>query len=169
MGIAANGETVSEAAALQLSTLILDKADNWHTYMMLLYNNFNNDLNITVNGEIFPELTGQNFPEKVAELWEEWYRKPKIRYEYIKKLTTVIPRMLPESDATTSDIIQEGMEFKRFGNPSNVINSQLSNFIDTYDRVGHSEQHSLQDYRKLVIGEMNDDLDSVFVATQTIN
>jgi len=166
LGIAANGETVSEAAALQLSTLILDKMDPWHTYMMLILNNWNNDLNITVEGEIFPELTGQNFPEKVAELWEDWYRNPKLRYDYIKKLTSVIPRMLPESDTTTQEIIEEGLEFKRFGNPQQVINSQLQYFIDTYESCEkESTEHSLQDQRKLVIGQMNDDMDSIFIPT----
>jgi hypothetical protein len=140
--------------------------DDWHTYFMLLYNNWNNDLNITVNGEIFPELTGQNFPEKVAEIWEEWYRKPKVRYEYIKKLTNVIPKMLPESSETSNEIIQEGLEFKRFANPKSVISSQLVSFIEAYDNSAEFESHNLSDKRKLVIGKMNNDLDNVFVASR---
>jgi len=140
--------------------------DDWHTYMMLLYNNWNNDLNITVNGEIFPELTGQNFPEKIAELWEEWYRKPKVRYEYIKKLATVLPKMLPESSDSSSEIIQEGLEFKRFANPRIVIKNQLSKFIDGFEHLKLDSRHTIEDNRKLIVGDLNNELESVFVATQ---
>jgi lipid A disaccharide synthetase len=67
IGIAPNGEAVSECAAGQLPTMILDDIPGWKAYYTLLYNSFNNDLNISVSGEAYPELThGQINPLKVS-------------------------------------------------------------------------------------------------------
>lgn len=124
---------------------------------MLLYNTFNNDLNITAMGEIYPELTGQNFPEKVAELWEEWYRDPKKRYDYIKRLSKVIPRMLPDAEDTTQEISQEGLSFKRFANPHNLLINRLGHFLDVSKSSRSAEVVGRlpEEYRGQFVAEIN--------------
>jgi hypothetical protein len=62
-----NGESVVECAMFQLPTMIMDKRSGWYSYFTLLYNVYNSDLNMGVDGEVYPELIAQNFPEKVAE------------------------------------------------------------------------------------------------------
>jgi len=69
MGAVANGDAVAECAALHLPTVILSNLTFFQAYFTLLYNSFNNNLNIALNGEAFPELLGQAFPEKVVEYW----------------------------------------------------------------------------------------------------
>lgn len=70
MGFVLNGEMVFESAAMQLP--VIAASCNWflQNYYTLLYNGFNADINIALNGEAYPELLGQYFPEKISELFE---------------------------------------------------------------------------------------------------
>ena len=70
MGFVLNGEMVYECAAMQLPTIAASKISWLQTYYTLLYNNFNADINIALEGEAFPELLGQYFPSKIAETFE---------------------------------------------------------------------------------------------------
>jgi len=148
MGISVNSEVVSECAALQLPTLILEPMDPYTTYMMLLYNNFNNDLSIAAKGEIFPELSGQNFPDKVAEWWEEWQLNPSYKYDYIKRFSKLLPKMLPLATESTSNIAQEGMTFERFGNPSATAAASIGKLISAYRTMGPADTARLSEQRE---------------------
>ena len=70
MGFVLNGEMVYESAAMQLPIIAASCINFLQTYHTLLYNNFNSDINIALEGEAYPELLGQYFPEKIAELFE---------------------------------------------------------------------------------------------------
>ena len=69
MGAVTNGDAVAECAALHLPIVILNHLSFFQAYFTLLYNSFNNNLNIALGGEAYPELLGQAFPEKVVEYW----------------------------------------------------------------------------------------------------
>ena len=56
MGVVMDGDTVTEAAGMQLPVLIMDTMGWWESYYCLLYNSFLNDLSIGLNGEAYPEL-----------------------------------------------------------------------------------------------------------------
>ena len=70
LGVAVNGQAVLECATMQLPTAILDYSSYVNHYFSQLYNSFKSELNIAANGEGYPELLGQSFPEKIAEHWE---------------------------------------------------------------------------------------------------
>ena len=44
LAVAVNGDAVTECAGMQLPTLILENMSTWHSYWMLLYNQFNNNV-----------------------------------------------------------------------------------------------------------------------------
>jgi lipid A disaccharide synthetase len=63
IGLAVNGEIVSECAAAQLPTVVLDNTPFLQAYFTQLYNSFNVDINIAINGEAYQELlNGANNP-----------------------------------------------------------------------------------------------------------
>jgi hypothetical protein len=127
---------------MQLPTLILDKMDAWHTYWMHLYNQFNNDLSIAARGEIYPELANMNFGGKIAELWAEWYLNSKMRYSYIKRHSKVLPKMLPAALAgETKAVSERGLEFKRFGNPREVVASKLTSIMGAFQARPATVEH----------------------------
>lgn len=70
MGFVLNGELVYECAVMQLPVIAASCINALQTYYTLLYNFFNVDLNILLEGDAFPEILGQYFPEKIAEVLE---------------------------------------------------------------------------------------------------
>lgn len=97
----------------------MDNMNIWHSYWTLLYNGFHNDLSIALNGEVYPELIGMNFPEKFVELWGEWYVNPSMRYKFMKRFDNLLKKMLPESpsDDGSSELVQDSVSFKRCEEP----------------------------------------------------
>lgn len=77
IGLALNGEVISECAATQLPTIILDNTPLIRAYFLQMYNSFNCDLNIAINGEAYQELlsTASN-PLKISEQLYEHFIDP---------------------------------------------------------------------------------------------
>lgn len=158
--MALNGDSVTECAGLQLPTLILDKMDGWHTYWMLLYNQFNNNLSIAARGEVYPELAGMNFPGKLIELWGEWYLNPKMRYKYIRRFDKLqlLPQFLPEaSGADTKQVVQNNMPFEYFRNPREVVADKLWETVQEFDSRSRNpaDHHQVVKERKGFIAKIN--------------
>jgi hypothetical protein len=138
----------------------MDKMDGWHTYWMLLNNNFNNNLNIAVSGEIYPELAGMNFSEKLVELWGEWYLNPKSRYSYIKRFNKLLPKCLPEEKVTDSKAVAEGnMEMRRFSNPREVMADRLWEIVSSFANTNKKAEshHIVAKERKDILARINAD------------
>ena len=59
------------------------------------YNVFNSDINLASDGEVYPELMGQMFPEKISEYWSKWLMDQKAKYklsiETSKRLLNFLP------------------------------------------------------------------------------
>lgn len=70
MGFVINGEMLYETAVMQLPVIAASSINFLQTYFTLLYNAFNSDINIALQGEAYPELLGQYFPEKISEVLE---------------------------------------------------------------------------------------------------
>ncbi len=70
MGFVLNGEMLYESAAMQLPVIAASCIHVIQAYFTLLYNFFNADINIALQGEAYPEILGQYFPEKIAEVFE---------------------------------------------------------------------------------------------------
>ena len=140
--------------------MILETLNFTDSYFMLLYCGYNNDMNIFQNGEIYPELSGQNFPGKVAEWWETWYRDPKMKYKYIKKISQIIPSLLPVSDDQTQEIIQEGMEFRRFANPSTVTAQKLASILEEWQSLPEFEYYEIEENRRQFVEGLNTIIDA---------
>ena len=161
MGIALNGEAISECAGMQLPTLILDKMDAYHTYYMLLYNNFNNNLNIAIDGEIYPELTGRAFPSKIVELWGEFYLSPKIKDHFIKRFNRLLPQCLPPSNKEHAKkaLVENNLELVRFDNPREVVADKLWEMISIFKArsTESSTHHVVEKDRKKIIRRINND------------
>lgn len=69
----ANSDIVLEAAALHLNTVVLDNSNFFSSYLKLLYNIHESEINWAYGGALLPETLGRNFGEKVAEFWETWF------------------------------------------------------------------------------------------------
>lgn len=80
-GIAHNGEIVAEAAAMQLPLTVVDSIPLLQAYHTQLYNEWNNDLNIAVKGEVYQELMSVSAtPYKIGQEMQKFFNDPKLRY-----------------------------------------------------------------------------------------
>ena len=143
---------------MQLPVLILDKMDAWHTYWMLLYNQFNNSLSLAAKGEVYPELTGMAFPEKIVELWSDWYLNPKVRYQYVKRLHSVLPKFLPRGPQDSLAVGADRLEYTRFDSPNEVVADKLWSIIQTFKARTSTpvDDHSkVRQVRSAVIADIN--------------
>eukprot|EP01017_Pseudomicrothorax_dubius_P040117 TRINITY_DN6235_c0_g1_i1.p1 TRINITY_DN6235_c0_g1~~TRINITY_DN6235_c0_g1_i1.p1 ORF type:complete len:520 (-),score=148.07 TRINITY_DN6235_c0_g1_i1:513-2072(-) len=97
IGIVPNGELVEECAAAQLPTMIIDNLSHIHSYYMLLYNSFNNDLNIAIKGEGYPEITnGEISPYKVSIVLKQFFENPKLKFTFIQRYEKLMSNLHPE-------------------------------------------------------------------------
>lgn len=70
---------------------------NWYdSYLALWYNVFDNDINLSEDKQHLPELMGRNFGEKLAELWEQWYKVQGSRYRKAIETNKVLLNSLPQ-------------------------------------------------------------------------
>lgn len=86
LGIVYDGQMVGAAAALHLPTMILIQMRMHHQWYHDLYNRWWNSLNIIADNNIYPELIGgEAWYGKITDTLAEWYVKPEIRYDFIRK------------------------------------------------------------------------------------
>lgn len=91
-------ETVFQAAALQIPTVILDNSSNWQGYVTLMHNVYASQINFAMNGELFPEMTLRNFGSKLVEFLEEWIEKPHLKAEVARRFSKQLLTFLPTDD-----------------------------------------------------------------------
>lgn len=90
-----NGDALFEAATLQLATVVLDTVGRYRGYIGLMHNLYESELNLAMEGLLFPELTLQNFPNKLWEYWENWIDKPHLKADIANRFKSVLPSLLP--------------------------------------------------------------------------
>lgn len=109
VGVPTNGEVVSEFAALQLPSVIIDKMNIFTAYVGQMYNNFYSDLNFSILGEAQHELvsTAAN-PLKLSDELFELYSDPKLKFyiadRYSKSVHGMIPSVESQNSVATTDL-----------------------------------------------------------------
>lgn len=90
-----NGDALFEAATLQLATVVLDTVGRTRGYVGMLHNLYESELNLAMEGLLFPELALQNFASKLWEHWENWIDKPHLKADLANRFQAVLPTLLP--------------------------------------------------------------------------
>lgn len=86
VGLAYDGQLVGAAAACHLPTMVLIKMRMHHQWFSDLYNQWWNQMNIIADNNIYPELIGgEAWYGKICDTLAEWYIKPEIRFDMIRK------------------------------------------------------------------------------------
>lgn len=134
LGACANGDAVLECAVMQLPIQILDHSHFVKSYISLLYNVYENDINILDNGEVLPELVGRNFAGKIVEFWSEWYESPKHRYKLAVKTNKLLIDFLPKpstNEQNTSIAVGSDV-FTIYSNPKMELTIGLKKALSDY-------------------------------------
>lgn len=96
LGIVYNGEIAGECLANQLSTVVIQNMTKIEFYVMTSWNRFINDMNITADGPLYPEIIeGQCHPPKLVEVIGEWYTSPPARFWPLQGFEPHLNRFLP--------------------------------------------------------------------------
>jgi lipid A disaccharide synthetase len=86
LGISYDGQLIGSAAACHLPTMVLVNMRMHHHWFSDLYNRWWTPLNIIADNNIYPEIIGgEAWYGKIADTLGEWYVKPEIRYDMIRK------------------------------------------------------------------------------------
>ena len=76
-GLSYDGQMISSAVACHLPTLILLNMRMNHIYYHTLMNRWTNDMNLTADKDIYPELIGgQCWKGKITDSLAQWYLNP---------------------------------------------------------------------------------------------
>jgi lipid A disaccharide synthetase len=101
MAIAISGDITNECAALHLQTICLNYQSSVQSYFTSLYGQWENDINIAGNGEVFPEKWtgkgGDAFPSNIADTLCSWVLDPRLRFLTLQRLAHIVPSLLPKS------------------------------------------------------------------------
>jgi len=151
MGAVLNGDAVTECAALHLPTIILNNVSFFQAYFTLLYNSFNNNLNLALNGEAYPELLGQAFPEKIVEYWGEWFERPKKKYDVLERFENINLQLLPEvageqveGHIETKAIAEKDLQFYKFYDPEYLAARKVLEAAKAYDAANGTQPKRFQ-------------------------
>lgn len=132
LGIVYDGQMVGAAAALHLPTMILIEMRMHHQWYHDLFNRYWNSLNIIADNNIYPELIGgETWYGKIADTLAEWYVKPDIRYEMIKKWEYYLKdslsyKPLNRTVVTTKDLmLSDGQAYGEYKDPFRQVASHI--------------------------------------------
>lgn len=91
-----NGDITVEAAACQLPAIVINSMSNAHAYISYLYNGHESPLNISTDYEGYEELLGSLtvLGSKISTSMLEHFRRPKLRYHYVKLYRDEIQKQL---------------------------------------------------------------------------
>ncbi len=91
-----NGEVTVEAAACQLPAIVINNMSNYHAYISYLYNGHESPLNVSTDYEGYEELLGSltALGSKIATSMVEHFKRPKLRYHYVKLYRDEIQKQL---------------------------------------------------------------------------
>jgi len=164
LGLVMNGDAVAEVALYQVPTMVVDKSGFFDTYFALLYNSFTCDVNIARNGEIYPELHhGQANPAKVADVWKDWFLKPKLRFRYVNLYEKYIPKLFPEVDNQVSGgykpktIVKNNVEFNEYYFGEYLIAKKMLDAVEVFKTSKSSaiKKYDIPETRKNLLEKLN--------------
>lgn len=154
MGLAISGEITNECAALHLQTVCLNYEPSVQSYFTSLYGQWNNDVNIVGNGEVFPEKWtgkgGDAFPDNIADTFCSWVLDPRQRFSTLQRLESIVPSMLPKGQERVqvenrSQLISRAtLELQECLSPDQVLSATLLPAMQFY------REHKSADRRELL-------------------
>lgn len=124
LGVSQDGDSILECAAFQLPTVILNNRNFFQNYVTLLYNTFDSEINLLKDGDVYPEMAGRFFPEKIIEFWQEWFIKPKTRFRLAIETNKRLFEFLPEPQ-NKQDLTIDSAIFTPFVEPEMVLEEFL--------------------------------------------
>lgn len=143
-GIIYDGQLIASAAACHLPTMVLVNMRMHHQWFSDLYNRWWTPLNIIADNNIYPELIGgEVWFGKIADTLAEWYVKPEIRYDMIRKMEYFLKdsmsyKPLDRSQVRTRDLIlsSDGQAYDEFKDPFRQVARHLWHDIQNYELRG---------------------------------
>lgn len=143
LGIVYDGQMASSAAACHLPVMVLIKMKARHQWWSDLYNHWWNEMNIIADNNIHPELIGgEAWFGKICDSLAEWFIKPEIRYDYIRKWEYFLKdamsyQPLDRNQVTTRDLIlNDGQAYDEYKDPMTQVAQKLWNDIQNYELRG---------------------------------
>jgi lipid A disaccharide synthetase len=131
MGIVYDGQMIAAAAACHLPTMVLVQMRMHHQWFSDLYNRWWTPLNIIADNNIYPELIGgEAWFGKITDTLAEWYVKPEVRYDMIRKMEYFLKdalsyKAVDRKEVKTRDLIVGGDIYDEFKDPFRQIAHHL--------------------------------------------
>jgi len=139
MGIIYDGQLIASAAACHLPTMVLANLRMHHQWFSDLYNRWWTPMNIIADNNIYPELIGgEVWHGKVADTLAEWYVKPEIRYDMVRKMEYFLKdslsfKPLDRNVVKGRDLVISGEAYDEFKDPFRQIAHHLWADIQAYE------------------------------------
>jgi len=149
IGFVYDGQMVSAATVCHMPTAILVQMRMHHQWYHALFNRWWNTLNILADKDINPEyIGGEVWWGKICDTIAEWYVKPEIRYQMIRKWEYFLKdamsyKPLDRHEVRTKDLVlSDGMTYEEFNDPFRQVARHLWNDMQNYElRAGHPVQN----------------------------
>jgi hypothetical protein len=132
--------------------MILVKMRMHHQWFSDLYNQWWNQMNILADNAIYPELIGgEAWYGKICDTLGEWFIKPEIRYDFIRKWEYYLKdamsyKPLDRNAVKSRDLIlADGQTYDEFKDPFKQVARHLWNDIQNYEL----RTPAVQDFRPL--------------------
>lgn len=151
MGIVYDGQMIVSAAACHLPTMMVTNMRMHHQWFSDLYNRWWTPLNIIADCNVIPEyIGGEAWFGKIADTLGEWYVKPEVRYDMIRKCEYFLKdsmsyKPLDRTQVHTRDLIlaADGQAYDEFKDPFRQVAHHLWNDIQAYDLRAGRQTHDL--------------------------
>lgn len=131
MGIVYDGQLVASAAACHLPTMVLANLRMHHQWFSDLYNRWWTPMNIIADNNIYPELIGgEVWFGKIADTLAEWYVKPEVRFDMIRKMEYFLKDSLSYKPLNRSEVHSRDLIL---GNDEQVYDE----FKDPFRQIAH--------------------------------
>lgn len=140
MGMVYDGQMVSSAAACHLPIMILYNMRMHHQWYHDLFNRWWNSMNIIADNNLYPEVVGgEVWFGKICDTLAEWYLKPEIRYDLIRKWEYFLKdamsyRRINRQEVKSRNIIlADGLTYDEFKDPFKQVARHLWRDIENYE------------------------------------
>lgn len=139
MGIIYDGQLIASAAACHLPTMVLANLRMHHQWFSDLYNRWWTPMNIIADNNIYPELIGgEAWHGKIADTLAEWYVKPEIRYDMVRKMEYFLKdsmsfKPLDRNVVRSRDLVVDREPYDEFKDPFRQIAHHLWRDIQAYE------------------------------------
>ena len=154
LGIIYDGQMVGSAVACHLPTMIVANMRMHHQWYHDLFNRWLNSMNILADNNIYPELIGgEVWFGKICDTLAQWYVKPEIRYDKIRKWEYFMKEALsfkPVDRTTVRSkylILNDGQTYEEFKDPFHQVATHIWKDMSEYELKAGTPLDSLSNVR----------------------